>query len=325
MLARPKALPSDIDRLIASADEILATQANEGLQLAGHALLQAQATGYIKGEVLAGLVRGKAQLMLGKHQNALATLSHALTLAQPASNEKALLLEQLGRSYLDLGETTEAARIWAGCAELALQNNNFTTFIQAQIGLGQVHFGFEEYAAALQCHYKAFDFLHASHDPVLRSQVYINIAVDLYSLERLDEAKTMLQSAKDMSLSVRHLDHETEIYRISGLLLLKQGDLENARSQLNIALKISLLQDNPWHKANSLLGLGLCDLAEERWDHARIQLDQALSLATDLANPHLLCKIHRALSEAHINLDADAAATHHFAYTRHQHSLQRPL
>jgi tetratricopeptide (TPR) repeat protein len=325
MQARPKALPSDIDRLIASADEILATQAQDGLQLAKHALLQAQAIAYIKGEALAGLVLGKAQLKLGKQEAALASFQQALTLVQDSSLEKAQLLEQMGRSHLDLGETQDAAQIWNECAQLAIQNNHFAVFIQAQIGLGQVHFGFEEYAEALQCHYKAFDFLYTSKDAVLRCQVYINIAIDLYSLERLNEAEIMLQRARDLALTIRHLDHETEIYRISGLLFLKQGDLHNARMQLSSALKIGLLQENPWHKASSLLCLSQCDLAEQQWEKACIQLTEAFILATELNNPHLLCKIHQALSQAYAHLDADTAEKHSLAYIQYQKSLQRPL
>ncbi|AZN36930.1 tetratricopeptide repeat protein [Iodobacter ciconiae] len=324
MQVRPRALPGDLDRLIASADEILATQASESLQLARHALLQSQASGYRNGETRAGLVLGKAQLRLGKPQDALATFRQALGLTQDYSLEKALLFEQIGRSYFDLGETTQAACIWEECAELASKNNSFTLFIQAQIGLGQVHFGFEEYTEALQCHYKAFDFLYTSNDPVLRCQVYINIAIDLYSLERLNEAKTMLQRARDISLTIRHLEHEAEIYRISGLLYLKQGDLKNARAQLNSALKICLLQDSPWHKASSLLGLGQCDMAEQLWESARVQLNTALTLATGLQNPHLFCHIHHALHLSYINSEKDVATAHHLAYTLHKNTLQRP-
>ncbi|AMC35636.1 hypothetical protein [Janthinobacterium sp. B9-8] len=325
MLARPTPLPADIDRLIASADEILHRQANEGLPLARHALMQAKSIGYIQGEARAGLLLGSAQLILGQQQAALATFQQALTIAQASSLEKSNLLEQMARSHHDLGDTPQAAKIWGECAQIALENQHFTVFIQAQIGLGQVHFGFEEYELALQCHYKAFDFLYTSKDPVLRCQVYINIVMDLYSLARLSEAETMLQRARDISLTIRHLDNESEIYRISGLLLLQQGSIENARTNFASALKICLLQENPWHKAMSLLGLAHCDLTGQLWHNARVQLDEALTLATQLQNPHLLCKTHHGLMLACTGLKENAAAkTHEMAFTQYKKMLQRP-
>ncbi|MCX7205403.1 MAG: hypothetical protein NT086_05345 [Proteobacteria bacterium] len=325
MQARPNALPCDIDRMIASADEILQLQPNEGLQLARHAHTQAQIIGYLHGEIQAGLAQGRAQLLLGQQAAALLTLQQALAMAEPKSLAHVNLLEQIARCHLDLGDTLQAAHIWEQCAQTSLDNEHFMPFIHAQIGLGQVHFGFEEYEDALKYHYRAFDYLYTSTDAALRCRVYLNIVMDLYSLRRFNDAETMLQRARDLSLTMRSLDNETEVYRITGLLFLAKNKIEDARMHFATALKICLLQENPWHQAMSALGLGLCDLADENWDKAQAQLNEAHTLATQLQNPHLLYKTHYALCIASEGKKEYAAAKiHELAYSQQKKHLQRP-
>jgi tetratricopeptide (TPR) repeat protein len=325
MLARPNALPADINRLIASAEEILQLQPNEGLQLARHAHTQAQLIGYLHGEVRAGLALGRAQLILELQAAALITLQQALAIAEPTSLEKVNLLEQVARCHLNLGDTLQAAQLWKQCAQISLEHKHFTPFIHAQIGLGQVHFGFDEFEDALKYNYQAFDYLYTSSDAALRCRVYLNIVMNLYSLKRFCDAETMLQRARDLSLTLRNLDNETEVYRLTGLLLLAKNKIEDARTHFAIALKICLLQENPWHKAMSLLGLGYCHLAEERWDEAHTQLNEAHTVAMQLQNPHLLCKTHHALIRACEGKKEYAAAkTHELAYSQQKKHLQRP-
>lgn len=325
MLARPNALPAEIDRLIASADEILQLQPNEGLQLARHAHTQAQVIGYLHGEIQAGLAQGRAQLILGLQTAALSTFQRALAIAKPKSLAHVNLLEQIARCHLDLGNTLEASQRWEQCAQISLANKHFAPYIHAQIGQGQVHFGFEEYEDALKYHYQAFDYLYTSSDEALRCRVYLNIVMDLYSLKRFSDAENMLQRARDLSLTMRNLDNETEVYRITGLLLLAKNEIEDAKAHFAIALKICLLQANPWHKAMGLLGLGHCELAEQQWDEAQLQLHEAHTLATQLQNPYLLYKTHHALAMACEGKKEYAAAkTHELAYSQQKKALQRP-
>jgi hypothetical protein len=135
----------------------------------------------------------------------------------------------------------------------------------------------------------------------------------------------MLQRARDLSLTMRSLDNETEVYRITGLLFLAKNKIEDARMHFATALKICLLQENPWHQAMSALGLGLCDLADENWDKAQAQLNEAHTLATQLQNPHLLYKTHYALCIASEGKKEYAAAKiHELAYSQQKKHLQRP-
>jgi tetratricopeptide (TPR) repeat protein len=325
MQVRPNALPSDIDRFIDSADELIQEQAQEGLYLAKHAQTQAKMIGYVHGEVAAGLAQGRAQLLLGQPAIALSTLLQALERAEPASLELVKLLEQIGRGHFDLGDTLQAAQIWEKCAQISFENKYLTIFIHSQIGLGQVHFGFAEYEAALKYHYVAFDYLYTSTDDVLRCKVYINIVMDLYHLKRFSDAETLLQRARDLSLTICHRGNEAEIYHITALLFFAKNKIESARNNFSTALKICLLQENPWHKAMSLLGLGYCDLAEQSWNEAHIQLSEAHTLATKLQNPHLLYKTHHALCMAcEGKKDYAAAKTHELAASQQKKALQRP-
>lgn len=325
MSFRPSASPTDIDRLLAGAEEILLSQTHEGLQLARHARNQASAIAYLHGEVQAGLILGTAQILLGMHQEALLTLQQALEKAPKDSAEYSGLLEQMARCHFDLGDTLLAASIWQECSKIARENQHYASFIHAHIGLGQVHFGFEEFQEALQEHYKAMDYLHTCSSTTLRCRVYANIVMDLYSLERFTDAETMLQRTRDMSLSLRNFDTDAEVHRLTGILALKNGHTESAKSSFTAAFKISLLHENAWSKAMSLLWLGLCDLAAANWDDALTHLDFALSLATELNNPHLLCKIHLALSKTFEGQQELAAAEAHYTeYSQYRTTLQRP-
>ncbi|MDW5416001.1 hypothetical protein R6242_05370 [Iodobacter sp. CM08] len=316
-------IPCDIDRLIASADEILALQANEGLQLAKLAQMQAHSIGYIQGEIRAGLILGRAQLILGELQSALNTLQHTLLMAVDGSLEKVQLLEQIARCHFDLGDSTLAAKLWQECAQLAQEQQHYSPLIHAHIGLGQVYFGFENYPSALHSHYQAFDYLHTSSNTELRCRVYANIVVDLLSLERLSEAAAMLQRLQDAALTQRSLSTDIETYRLKGLLDLANQQVADARIHFASALKICQLQANPWSEAMSLLSLGRCDLADQEWASALAHLNQALDLACGLQNPHLLCKIHFALSSCYEGLnELHTAKTHLTEYLQYKQLLQ---
>jgi tetratricopeptide (TPR) repeat protein len=316
-------IPCDIDRLIASADEILALQTNESLQLAKLAQMQAHSIGYIQGEVRAGLIFGKAQLILGELQGALNTLQLTLLMAEDGSLEKAQLLEQIARGHFDLGDSTLAAKLWQECTQIALVQQHFSPLIHAHIGLGQIHFGFENYPAALHSHYQAFEYLHTGSSTELRCRVYANIVLDLLSLERQSEAAAMLQRLQDAALTQRSLSTDIETYRLKGLLDLANQQVSDARSHFATALKICHLQANPWSEAMSLLGLGRCDLADQAWAAALAHLNKALEIACGLQNPHLLCKIHFALSSCYEGLnELHTAKIHLTEYLQFKQLLQ---
>ncbi|KAF0814521.1 hypothetical protein IGB42_00575 [Andreprevotia sp. IGB-42] len=312
---------ADIDRLLDSAETLIQHKAGEGLQLALRAQRLADGCGHVAGGLRARRIAGLAQGMMGQAQQATILLADTLKLAVQAGDvaEEAELLEALGRCFYSSGDYGAAMRHWHDCLAVALAGASYPAFVRAQVGLGQVFFGYERYDAALEHHYKAFDYLHLVDDALLRGMVYINIAQDLYRLLRLDEAAIALQRAYDVLLPAQSLEHEAEIYRMRGQLALARGEVADAYASFMAALKICRLQQHQWGELMSLIGIAECRLAESDWLTARETLLITLALVENAyPSPHLHYRIHAALAKAHAGLgDTAGVARHRDAYRHH--------
>ncbi|SMC28717.1 hypothetical protein SAMN02745857_03376 [Andreprevotia lacus DSM 23236] len=312
---------ADLDRLLDTAETLLQQQAGEGLQLLEHARRQAEAADRTDAALRARRLSAIALCHLGRSGDSLALLQETLPLAVQAGviGEEAELLEALGRCHYSTGDYDAAMRCWHEALAVALGAGCHAAFIRAQVGLGQVFFGYERYEAALEHHYKAYDYVHLVDDLVLRGMVYINLAHDLYRLVRLDEAEIALQRAYDVMAPARSLEHEAEVYRMRGLLLLARGNPEDAYASFMAALKICRLQRHQWGELVSLIGLGECLLAQSEWLDARETLEITLALAEQsFPSPHIHYRIHAALAKVNAGLGNTPGVEHHrAAHQRH--------
>jgi tetratricopeptide (TPR) repeat protein len=291
-------LVSSVDQLIQQAKKLISSRSVDSLAFATQARDLAVELGCRLSEAAALTVYSSVLQLFGRHREAINILDKVLDVAEPDELGvwRGEALQLLGRHTYTLGEYESAAQYWCRCLELSTQAIETTQRLCAHIGLGQLYYAHEQFEVALIHHKMAQELAKKEHDANYQSICLINIAVDLFRLDRLDDAMSIARQALPMVRAEGNYEMEAEVYSVFGLIRLARGDIERARMNFLVALKINRLHINTWNEAANLLALGRCSMANAEYEAALDELQRAFSVAEEMESQYLLAEIHEAFS-----------------------------
>ncbi len=291
-------LVSSVDQLIQQAKKLISSRSVDSLAFATQARDLAVELGCRLSEAAALTVYSSVLQLFGRHREAIHILDKVLDVAEPDELGvwRGEALQLLGRHTYTLGEYESAAQYWCRCLELSTQAIETTQRLCAHIGLGQLYYAHEQFEMALTHHKMAQDLAKKEHDANYQSICLINIAVDLFRLDRLDDAMSIARQALPLVRAEGNYELEAEVYSVFGLIRLARGDIERARMNFLVALKINRLHINTWNEAANLLALGRCSLANAEYEAALDELQRAFTVAELMESQYLLAEIHEAFA-----------------------------
>ncbi|MDW5415255.1 tetratricopeptide repeat protein [Iodobacter sp. CM08] len=291
-------LASPVDQLLQRAKQLISSRSVDSLGFATQACDLAVDLGCRLSEAAALTVYSSVLQLFGRHREAIKILDKVLDIAE--TDELGVwrgeALQLMGRHTYTLGEYESAAKYWCRCLELSTQAIETTQRLCAHIGLGQLYYAHEQFEVALIHHKMAQDLAKKEHDANYQSICLINIAVDLYRLNRLDDAMSIARQALPLVRAEGNYELEAEVYSVFGLIRLERGDIERARMNFLVALKINRLHINTWNEAANLLALGRCSLAGGEYEAALDELHRAFTVADVMESQKLLADIHEIFS-----------------------------
>jgi tetratricopeptide (TPR) repeat protein len=291
-------LVSSVDQLIQQAKKLISSRSIDSLEFATQARDLAVEVGCRFSEAAALTVYSSVLQLFGRHREAIDILDKVLDIAETDDLGvwRGEALQLLGRHTYTLGEYERAARYWCRCLELSTQAIETSQRLCAHVGLGQLYYAHEQFEVALIHHKIAQELAKKEQSANFQSICLINIAVDLFRLNRLDDAMLIARQALPLVRAEGNYELEAEVYSVFGLIRLARGDIERARMNFLVALKINRLHINTWSEAANLLALGRCSLANLEYEAALDELQRAFSLANAMESQYLLAEIHEAFA-----------------------------
>lgn len=311
--------PAEIDHLNQQAQHHYRQKNGQVRSFAERACADAIRIGYRPG-YLQGLVnQGRAHALHGAFQEALALFSHVLALSEEEdlALQVADCLQEIARTHFTMGNYDAALQHWSRCLDVSTSAQAHELWLRALIGLGQIYLAHGDSSSALAHHRWAQKSWKEGNDSSLYDAACINIAVDLYEMQCLDEAMQAL-------LQVRETlpDQSAEIQGIHGLILLARGNLVAAESALHAARDLNQIQGNALGLATNLLALGRLALLRDDTQTAIALLEQARAEASVMGTQHLQFQIELALAETYeMREQWQEALTHYKRY----HALQQDI
>lgn len=306
----------EIDRLNLRAHSLYREKSTEAQALAEEACALAVSIGYQQGYLQGLTNHGRALTLQGSYQDAIPLFSHALSIAEEQGLQLlvAECLQEIARTHFTLADYDTALQYWSRCLDISHSAQAHDAWLRALIGLGQIYLAHGDSASALAHHRWALNSWKEGDDPTLQVAASINVCVDLYDLQRLDEAIEVLLQAHGSSR-----EQQAEIQGIMGLIHLARGEFSAAEIALNVAQDINLTQNNALGLATNLLALGRLAMARNNLPTATDLLKKALGKAQTMGTPHLRFQIELALAETCESRGNWQQALEHF---KRYHALQ---
>ncbi|WP_373974999.1 hypothetical protein NT239_15385 [Chitinibacter sp. SCUT-21] len=304
---------ADLNRQLAKARKLLHSQSTEALALVLEARKQAQQQQLIELEACALCLMAQCVYDFGHYSEVLTYLDEVGQLATQASIgiQEGEQLQTYARTYYTMGEYRKAHDYWRRCLTLPDSAIILETRIKAHIGLGQLFYAHEHYESALAHHRRAEELAAGSDDYQLQAAILINIAVDLISCHKLNEAHVVLKGALPLVKADQNYRNEAEIYALIGQIQLLRQEYDKARMSLLVALKINRMHINQWGEASTMMLLGKVYFASGLIDLAREQLVEALNKACGLGAIHMQYSIHEVLAQIYLQLGKAETAEGH--------------
>ncbi|SFN29241.1 diguanylate cyclase (GGDEF) domain-containing protein [Formivibrio citricus] len=289
-------VPEEIDSLNQRAHTLYREKSAEAQALAEEACALSVRIGYRQGYLHGLINHGRALTLQGGYQEAIPLFAHALSLAEESklSAIVADALQEIARAHFAVAEYDEALQYWSRCLDVSHSAQAHDAWLRALIGLGQIYNAHGDFTSALAHHRWALNSWKEGDDPTLYVAAAINVGVDLYQQQRLDEALEILAQTRSANS-----EQKAEIHSILGLIHLAKGCMAQAEQELRAALDINRAQGNALGYATNLLSLGRLAMARGEYDAAQSLLEKALEKANTMGTPHLLLQIELALAESH--------------------------
>jgi tetratricopeptide (TPR) repeat protein len=304
---------AELQRQLSRARKLLHSQSTEALALALEARKQAQQQQFYELEAGALCVMANCVYDFGHYSEVLAYLDEISQLgaAHSIGTQEGEQLQCCARTYYTMGEYSKAHDYWRRCLTLPDSAIILDTRIKAHIGLGQLFYAHEHYESALAHHRRAEELAASSDDYQLQAAILINIAVDLISCDKLNDAHVVLKGALPLVKADQNYRNEAEIYSLIGQIQLLRGEYDKARMSLLVALKINRMHINQWGEASTMVTLGKVYFASGLIEMAREQLVEALNKACGLGAIHMQYTVHQVLAEIYQCLGKDDIAVGH--------------
>ena len=319
---------AEIDALLHEARAQYRVNCQDTLQLAQLAVEAAERIGYAEGGAQADYLIGKAQLILNDADTALPRLRSA------SRQAKALNLVQLGAEiFVSLataqqmqGQYHAAFLLWLDALQSALRANARECYVEAYLGLGDLHVQCADPHKALHFLSLAVEWADLSNDQDLRCKARLHLAAVLVTLAQYELAQRILTYAQTLLILPLRRDWQAEICNYLGMIHAAQHDNELALASFNQALKINAEAGFLWGQTLNLLGLGRVKVSLQDTQGAEADLQKALSFATQFNGLSLLQQIHHQLYQIYeARGDYVHAMMHHIGFHDHFMKSQQQL
>lgn len=313
------ASPADIDHFNQQALQLYRQKSGQVMALAQQACTEALSIGYQQGYMQGLINQGRAHVLQGAFQEAIALFSHVLALAEDDQHvlQIADCLQEIARAHYTVGEYDSALQYWSRCLDIATGAQTHELWLRALIGLGQIYLAHGDASTALAHHRWAQKSWKEGGDPTLYDAASINIAVDLYEMQCHDEAIHALSQVR-----ATPAQQSAEIQGILGLIQHARGDLISAEAALQTARDLNQLHHNALGLATNLLALGRLAMMRNNFSTAQRLLEEAQTQASSMGTQHLMFQIEFALAEIHEKRQQWQQALEHY---KRYHTLQQEI
>ncbi|MBM5571640.1 MULTISPECIES: GGDEF domain-containing protein [Deefgea] len=319
---------ADIDALLHKARAQYRVNCLETRQLAQAAYTAAEQLNYLAGLAHAEFLIGKAQLILQTAETALPRLRAALKRVKPLAlpQLEAEILISLATAQQMQGQFHAAFLLWLDALQSALCAQARECYVEAYLGLGDLHVQCAEPNKALHFLTLAVEWADLCADQDLRCKARLHLAAVLVTLEQYSLAERILMFAQTLLILPLRRDWQAEIYNYLGMIHAAQHDNELALTSFNQALKINAEAGFLWGQTLNLLGLGRLKVSLQDAQGAEADLQQALHYATQFNGLGLLQQIHHQLYQIYeARGDYVHAMMHHIGFHDHYMKLQQQL
>lgn len=319
---------ADIDALLHKARAQYRVNCQDTLQLAQAAAAAAERIDYQAGRAQANYLIGKAQLILSDADTALPALRNAL---RQAKTLDLVLLEaetrvSLATAQQMLGQYQSAFLLWLDALQAALKANARECYVEAYLGLGDLHVLCADPNKALHFLSLAVEWADLLGEQDLRSKARLHLAAVLVTLEQYSLAQRILRHAQTLLILPLRRDWQAEICNYFGMIHAAQNENELALASFNEALTINAEAGFLWGQTLNLLGLGRLKVSLQDSQGAEADLKQALHFAIQFGDLHLLQQIHYQLYQVYeARGDYVHAMRHHIGFHAHYMKSQNQL
>lgn len=320
--------PAQIDALLNKASTLYRVNCLETQALAQTAYAAAEHIKYAQGMVHADYLIAKSQLILNGVEDALPRLRSALK--QVKSLELPLLeaqiLVSLATAQQMQGLYHGAFLLWLDALQSALRAESRECYVEAYLGLGDLHVQCTEPKKALHFLTLAVEWADLSADQDLRCKSRLHLAAVLVSLEQYALAERILAFAKKLLILPLRRDWQAEISNYLGMIYAAQNQSELAFASFKEALEINAEAGFLWGQTHNLLGLGRLKMKLEDSEGAEADLQQALHYAMQFNGLGLIQQIHYQLYQLYeARADYVHAMMHHIGFHDHFMKQQQQL
>lgn len=164
--------------------------------------LQHDAVGFIRAIEMQSQITYGIAILDAQYEALQMAQNHHLLAAE------ARLLNLIGRAYYAAAQYQEAMQTWGRCLEVAELSSEYSAWIKAKMGVGQIYDALGDPSSAVKMHQEAIDRSQILGDDWLQLQANINLGVNLHRLRRSDEALAAFNFALD---TARRLNHEDDV------------------------------------------------------------------------------------------------------------------
>jgi hydrogenase-4 transcriptional activator len=135
------------------------------------------------------------------------------------------------------------------------------------------------------CLEKSIKFFERT-EHVLNSVIaYNNLGINLMHIGEWQRAEEMIQRAFDLAVKANHV-HKAGILDSLGELKILRGELDEAQSLLEEAVKIAIQGKREWYAAQSMRNLARCFLAQGKYKQAAAKARETIDLCGQIGDKH---------------------------------------
>lgn len=282
---------------------------DKALQAQNEALHLAESLNDSSGRAHALRSTGLVYMRMGRFGEAIASLRKALSLFQQLHDrpERTRTWNLIGIAHAQKGELDKAIDAFViGLADARHIGDVATASFLGN--LGEAHQDLYDMEQALIYHREGLQIAQQMHLSSQEVDLWRNLGVDLFYLGEIDESGRSLQKALQLSQETGLLDMELQTLYSLALVALAQQQTAVAAAYTQRLQTAVLKAKARGHEARVCYLLGLC--AQQNGDSAKAeqQWQQALFLAHETDQKHLLWQIHAALAQVATN--PELAQTH---------------
>ncbi|WP_051534656.1 sensor histidine kinase [Deefgea rivuli] len=206
--------------------------------------------------------------------------------------------EQIARSHYTAGDYRTALNHWLRSVALAeLANAEPTTWISAQIGLGQIYDALNDPATAVVFFQTAAARVHEVNDPYLDAKIQINLGVVFFKCQRNADAKQALNDASEICLREHFYDYAAESNFRLAEVFIQEAELDTAMALLEQALAHSHKAKHRWSEANIYSAIAQIYALRKDWAQALQQVLIGQEISHNNEFLHVLMRQHLAAAD----------------------------